>query len=117
MLHSIDSKTKIQRVSQYWLDHLGYSRDEVIGKSILGFLTDTSVKRARENYFPEFMSKGRITDVPYQMRKKNGQIIDVTLSSEGQFEDGKLIRSFSALVDVTEQKALQEALEKNSSAL
>ncbi|GEM_PF-510036 len=117
MLHSIDSKTKIQRVSQYWLDHLGYSRDEVIGKSILGFLTDTSVKRARENYFPEFMSKGRITDVPYQMRKKNGQIIDVTLSSEGQFEDGKLIRSFSALVDVTEQKALQEALEKNLSAL
>tara|TARA_R110001599_G_scaffold353799_1_gene598077 strand:- start:6625 stop:10311 length:3687 start_codon:yes stop_codon:yes gene_type:complete len=117
MLHSIDSETKIQRVSQYWLNHLGYTRDEVIGKSILDFLTETSAKAAKLVYLPMFLAEGRIADVPYQMRCKDGTIIDVLLASEGQFDGKKLVQSFAALIDVTAQKALQEELEKNSSAL
>ncbi len=117
MLHSIDRQAKITRVSQFWLNHLGYELDEVIGKSIFDFMTETSATEAREVYLPKLIAEKHVANVPYQMRCKNGRIIDVLLASEGQFEDGKLVQSFSAMIDVTAQKALQDELEKSSSAL
>ena len=118
ILHSVDNDGIIRRVSQYWLRHLGYERDEVIGKHLFEFLTESSAQLAREKYVPIFMRDGRVADIPYEVRKKDGTIIDVLLSAEARFDDsGQMTDSFAAIVDVTKQKALQAALVKSSGAL
>ncbi|MBC8391248.1 MAG: PAS domain S-box protein, partial [Deltaproteobacteria bacterium] len=114
MLHSIDSQERLLSVSNHWLEVMGYKRDEVIGLKITGFLTEASKKYAIEVVLPDFFKNGYCKEVPYQVIKKNGEAIDVLLSAISEKDDsGKVIRSLAVLVDVTERKRAEEALQKN----
>ncbi|MCF8236285.1 MAG: PAS domain S-box protein [Bacteroidales bacterium] len=44
MLHSINREGKLISVSDYWLEIMGYKREEVIGKPSIDFLTEESRK-------------------------------------------------------------------------
>ena len=119
MLHSIDTTGKIIRVSDHWLDTMGYGRGEVIGRPLISFYTKESRQYAEKTIFPEFFRTGFCNDVPYTYVKKNGTTIDTLLSCYGvRNESGEVVRSLAVSVDVTEknlvQKALQEAKEKLS---
>ena len=41
MLHTIDEDGRIKAVSDHWLDKMGYARAEVIGRSVIDFVTVT----------------------------------------------------------------------------
>ncbi len=111
MLHSVDPEGRLVSVSDYWLDSLGYRRHEVIGKRLSDFLTQASRRYADEVVFPAFLEKGYCRDVSYQFRKKDGQTIEVLLSAIAERDvAGKVQRSLSVLVDVTEQKRAEEEL-------
>ncbi|MCB2195224.1 MAG: PAS domain S-box protein [Bacteroidetes bacterium] len=113
MLHSIDKEGKLISVSNYWLTNLGYSKQEVIGRKSLEFLTPESQEKFYK-YFPAFKEKGKINNMAYQMVKKNGEIIDVLLSAISEKKaDGTLKRTLAVIIDVTEQKKAQEALRKS----
>ena len=103
MLHSIDKEGKLISVSDYWQKKLGYTKDEVIGKKTLEFLTPDSQKKFFK-CFPLFKEKGEMFDVQYQMIKKNGEIIDVLLSAISEKnEDGSLKRTLAVIVDITDR--------------
>ncbi|HEX9924697.1 MAG TPA: PAS domain S-box protein [Anaerolineae bacterium] len=111
MLHSIDQEGRLLEVSNYWLDTLGYERDEVIGRKSVEFLTETSKCLAADVYLPKFYQAGAIKDVPYQFVKKNGEIIDVLLSATSERDEaGNITRSLAVSVDVTEQKRAEAQL-------
>ena len=113
MLHSIDIQGLVIRVSDYWLDKMGYERDEVIGKPLTGFYTESSRKIAEEVIFPVFFKTGFCKDVPYTYVKKNGEQIEILLSCFGvRDDDGKVVRSLAVSVDVTEKNQVQKALEQ-----
>ena len=119
MLHSIDISGNIVRVSDHWLDVMGYDRKEVIGKPLTGFFSPESREYAETEIFPIFFRTGFCKDIPYIFIKKDGGKIDTLLSSFGVRNDqGDVIRSLAVSVDVTEknrnQKALQHAKEKLS---
>ena len=119
MLHSIDIKGQIIRVSDHWVEVMGYKREEVIGKQLINFFTPESKKYAISVIFPKFFSTGFCKDVPYTYVKKNGKKIDILLSCYGvRNENDGVIRSLAVSVDVTEknrtQKDLQAAKEKLS---
>ncbi|OGR25190.1 MAG: transcriptional regulator [Desulfobacterales bacterium RIFOXYA12_FULL_46_15] len=119
MLHSIDIEGYIIHVSDHWVEVMGYDREEVIGKQLIGFFTPESKKYAVNVVFPEFFSTGFCKDIPYSYVKKNGEIMDILLSCYGvRDENKKIIRSLAVSVDVTEknraQKELQLAKEKLS---
>jgi len=114
MLHSIDATSKLVEVNDYWLEMLGYQRDEVVGRSPGKFMTKESWHYAQTVTIPEFMKTGRARDVQYQFVTKNGEIIDVLLSGIAKHdEDGNFIRSIAVLTDVTERKRAEEALEES----
>lgn len=114
MLHSIDSKGCIVRVSDHWLSTLGYERDEVIGRRSTDFLTPESRRFAQEEVLPKFRVDGVCHDIPYEMVRKDGTIINVLLSATSEVDaDGKFQRSVAASVDVTDQKRAEEALRQN----
>ncbi len=117
MLHTVDRKGRIIFVSNYWLATLGYDFDEVIGRKITDFMTESSRHYAEEYVFPVFMETGFCWDVPYQMIKNNGEIIEVRLSAIGERDaQGEMIRSLAVMIDVTEQRRAEATLAHRAQA-
>ena len=105
MLHSIDSDGRIVAVSGYWLRHLGYREDQVLGRRSSEFLTEESARRAREEVLPEFFRTGSCRNVPYQVVRADGEIVDVLLSAVAQYdEEGNVSQSLAVMADVTDQR-------------
>ncbi|NJC88092.1 MAG: PAS domain S-box protein [Desulfuromonas sp.] len=118
MLHSIDQDGRLVNVSNYWLDTLGYKRNEVLGRKTSEFLTEESRRYAEEVVLPEFFRTGSCTEVPYRVVKRDGEILDVLLSATAERDDeGKVIRSLAVMIDVTERKRAGEEIKKLNSDL
>lgn len=114
MLHSIDTSGKLLTVSDAWLSKMGYTRDEVIGRPSIDFLTPASRDYARNVVLPVFFQSGRCDAVPYQFVRKDGSVMDVQLSAIFDRDDQ---RSLAAIEDVTEQSAAKAALEDQQQRL
>jgi PAS domain S-box-containing protein len=110
MLHTIDPDGHITEVSNHWLHKLGYDRDEVLGHSILDFMTDES-RRPLEGRMREIISEGERQNVPRQMRTKSGEVIDVLMSSKTERDAHQaIIRTFVASKDVTDRNRAEANL-------
>ena len=111
MMHSIDNNGVLLSVTQHWLTTLGYSRDEVLGRKSVEFLTEESQRYAVNEVLPAFFRTGRCNDVAYQMRAKDGSVHDVLLSASLQRDaDGKPVKTLAVLEDVTERRRHSAAL-------
>ncbi len=111
MLHSIDTSGRLLSVSDYWVEALGFEREEIIGKNLLDFLSEESRRYARDVVFPEFFKSGVCQDIPYQFVKKSGEKIDVLLSAIADRDaDGNIARTLAVSIDVTQRKRAEEAL-------
>ncbi|RTL30438.1 MAG: EAL domain-containing protein [Burkholderiales bacterium] len=118
MLHSIDAHGVLLTVSDTWLAKMGYSREEVIGRSSADFLAPSSYEYARNIVLPRYLLTGRCDNVEYQMVRKNGTLIDVRLSAiMERDENGEPVRSLAILEDVTEKHAVEAALNANQERL
>ncbi|PTN35303.1 PAS domain S-box protein [Desulfonatronum sp. SC1] len=114
MLHSIDKDGKIISVSNPWLEKLGYTRDEVLGRRSVDFFTEESKCRALEENIPIFFETGSAKDLPYQMVTKDGRILDVLMSGVSEFgKDGVFVRSMAVTADVTERRKTEKALRES----
>jgi diguanylate cyclase (GGDEF)-like protein/PAS domain S-box-containing protein len=112
MVHSIDAEGVIIDVSQKWLEILGYSRSEAIGRKSTDFLTEESRAYATENVLPEFFRTGRCVDVPYQVIARDGRILDVLLSAScTRGDDGQVLRSIAVMQNVTARKRAERKLD------
>lgn len=115
MAHSIDTTGRLVRVSNLWLETLGYERSEVIGRKSVEFLTEESRRHAEESALPEYFRTGQCRDVPYQFVTKGGEVIDVLLSATCERDsDHRIVSSCAILVDVTERNLAAEHLEKQT---
>lgn len=118
MMYSIDKEGRIITVSNYWLEQLGFEREEVIGRKSSEFLTEKSRRYAHEVILPDFFQTGVCTDASCQFVKKNGEIMDVLLSATAEKdEDENVVRSLVVLVDVTAQKRAEAELKRSEQKL
>ncbi|MDJ0927874.1 MAG: sigma 54-interacting transcriptional regulator [Gammaproteobacteria bacterium] len=84
MLHTIDANGQVTAVSEYWLEKLGYAREEVIGRPITDFLTDESRQSAMQWSVDDVIAAGEQKNVPRQMVTKSGEILDVLMSTRAE---------------------------------
>jgi diguanylate cyclase (GGDEF)-like protein/PAS domain S-box-containing protein len=113
MLHSIDQLGRIVNVSDFWLETLGYRREEVMGRMLTDFLSEKSRRLAEEKVLPELFKAGFVKDIPYQMIKKTGEVIDILLSAVAEHDQlGGGARSLAVVIDVTERKRAEREIQK-----
>ncbi len=110
MLHTIDAGGHLTDVSDYWLEKLDYTRDEVIGRSILDFLSKESRKQL-DGGIREIILAGDRKNVPRQMLSKDGEVLDVLMSAHSEVDKTKGVqRLLVATKDMTERNRAEEKL-------
>lgn len=100
-------------VNPAWLDILGYSRNEVIGKWFGEFLSPDYVEDFQEN-FPKFKAMGEIHDVEFEMIKKDGSTIIVSFDGKiGYDDEGNFKQTHCIFQDITERKKVEVKLHQS----
>ena len=117
MMHSIDENGRIVRISDFWLKVMGYSRDEVIGRPAVDFLSPTSRKRALNEVAPGLLRIGSCDKRPFQMQKKNGDKVDVLISAIQSRDATGSEHSLAVLMDVTDRNRAIQDLERSRERL
>ncbi|WP_083458969.1 PAS domain S-box protein [Amantichitinum ursilacus] len=118
MMHTMDAEARLITVSDTWLAHMGYAREEVIGRHTWEFLTPASRIKAREQVIPGLFENGRCDDVHYQYQRKDGGVIDVLLSARLERDvEGKAWHSLAIMQDVTEKKRFERELAEQNERL
>jgi len=114
---SLDKNGNFIAVNQAWLDILGYSREEVIGKSFGEFLHPAYKDHFKEN-FSCFKADGEILGVEFEMVKKDDSSILVSFNGGvGKAKNGGFQQTHCIFQEVTEQKRMEEALRKSKEKL
>lgn len=118
MLHSLNNNGDFVNVSDYWLAKLGYQRMQIIGKNISDFFTKASFKDSVKVRKPELLKRGYDFDIPYQVIKRNGEVMDVLVSTiVERSPDQTEIRYLAVMQDITERKKVDEALQQSEDNL
>lgn len=113
MMYSINTSGEIITVNDYWLTKMGYSKEEVIGKKSIDFLTEES-KLKSIPVLEKFWNVGFIYNEGYQMIKKNGEVMDVLLSAHMELDSrGNPLHSLAFVFDITEQKQMEDELKRS----
>ncbi len=109
---SLNESGHITEVNQVWLDTLGYSRDEVIGKWFGDFLKTNYADKFMEN-FPKFKAKGEMRNIEFEMKRKDGSIIIAEFNGKiGYDEQGNFQRTHCIFQDITKQKEAEKKLKR-----
>jgi len=92
---------------------LGYEREAMMGMKILDLYADTPHGKSRaKEVFKRFTAGESIRDVELQMKHNDGRAIWISLSVEPvRDRDGKITESRSMVLDISERKQVEEALE------
>ena len=113
-LHSVDVGRLLIDVNDTWLAMFEYAREQVLGRSPTEFMTPGSARLYEETSWPELLvSDDQVRTVDYQFVTRTGRIFDGRLAARGEFDaDGRFIRSWSAIADITaEKQATKELLQ------
>ena len=119
MLHTIDAEGCIVTVTDHWLQKMGYSRDEVVGRSILDFYSEADRRRFDAGDQATLIDAHAVNNEPRQMVTHGGEVLDLLMSSIPERDPGGLVRrTLVASKDVTErnraERELRDALAENA---
>jgi len=110
MLHTIDAEGRITDVSDHWLEKLGFERTDVIGHSILDFLSDDSRQQLLGGV-REIVEAGDRNNVPRQMVTNGGEVLDVLMSAHTEVDQTRGVqRLLVATKDMTERNRSESRL-------
>jgi PAS domain S-box-containing protein len=111
MLHTLDADGHIQTVTDHWLQKLGYTREEVLGRPVTDFYSEADRGRFSGTRLAEAINRGEFTNVDRQMVTKDGRVLDIVMSSISHRDGrGNVDRLLVASNDVTERKRAERQL-------
>jgi PAS domain S-box-containing protein len=108
----VDTTSKTSFVNQRMADILGYTREEMLGRSCFDFVDPEELERARRE-FQEFELRNIFTTEPheYRFRHKDGSILWLDITGTPMTDDsGALTGILKMCTDVTERKTNEQRL-------
>jgi len=112
-LHAIGPDGRIEESSDAWLDLLGYTREEALGRKLTDFMTPESAQRYQEAVRATSQCAGEFPEAEYQFVRKSGGILDALLSAREELADREPVRTLGGLIDITSRKRAEEALRQS----
>ncbi|MDP2045827.1 MAG: PocR ligand-binding domain-containing protein, partial [Deltaproteobacteria bacterium] len=107
---SLDEDGIIREVNQVWLDLLGYSRQEMIGRWFGDFLPPNYFERFPER-FACLKGNGEVCNLEFEMVRKDGAQINVSFYARVSVDDqGRFVRTHCMFQDMTARKRAEESL-------
>ena len=108
---SLDDGGCLLEVNQEWLDTLGYTKEEVIGKNFSEFLHQSWQDHFKEN-FPRFKAVGEILGVEFEMIAKDGSPVHVAFDGKiAKDLGGRFQQTHCVFQNITRQKQIKETRE------
>src|SRR6056297_1291842 len=119
MLHIVDAEGRITQVSDHWLQIMGYRAEEVLGRSILDFLSESYRSELGGGRLRRVMSEGNVSGRDRQMVTRDGRVLDTIMSSVSERDaKGRVVQLLVASTDVTErnraERELRETVAENA---
>jgi len=109
---SMDIDGNIKTVNKAWLELLGYSEDEVVGRSFADFLSQDDKELFPERFY-EFKAKGKLHGAQYGMVRKDGTHIIITCEGRVTYnKNGDFKQTHCILNDITERKKAEDEIRK-----
>ena len=107
---SLDIEGNILEVNDAWLNLLGYSREQVVGRFIGDFLTEASI-RTLQNEFPKFQQRGKVDGPLFHFVHKDGTRRLLMVNGQiARDKDGNFVRTHCIMTDLTERLQSAEQL-------
>lgn len=113
MLHTVDGDGLIVTVTDHWLNKLGYSRDEVVGRPITDFFSTRDQKFYADGELKNLIAAGDFNNLERQMLAKDGTVLDLIMSAiSNRGSEGVVDRMLVASKDVTERRRAERELRR-----
>ncbi|HBZ55376.1 MAG TPA: hypothetical protein DEO88_08220 [Syntrophobacteraceae bacterium] len=108
---SLDGQGCLLEVNRAWLGHLGYQREEVIGRWFGDFLVASDAKSFPER-FDRFKTAGEVQGVAFEMIHRDGHRLQVELDGRiSRDEYGRFVQTHCTMRDVTQQRQAEQAIQ------
>jgi PAS domain S-box-containing protein len=118
MMHSIDPYGILVEVSDYWLDAMGYERDQVVGRPVTEFLTADSCRRAAVEISIGFKNPESVQHTTREFVTRAGDVIPAEVNISWEIDDGgKPQRSFAVVTDITTRNQYETQLKQFNTEL
>jgi PAS domain S-box-containing protein len=112
MIHIVDRQKRITSVNPVELKTLGYSKEEVIGVSLMAIIHPSCKKRTAETLEDIFSTGTCIKNYETALICKDGQKVEVEVSAVPQLEQGGVVSVRAIMRNITERK--QEEREREN---
>lgn len=110
---SLDENGNFLEVNEAWCKTLGYEKNEVIGRNFAEFIHPDFKEHFKKN-FPQFKKLGQILGVEFEMIKKDGTEIIVSINGKIGYHPNQTFKQTHCLLhDITERKDIEEALRES----
>ena len=100
-------------VNSHFAKMLEYSMEEIVGKSLLDFVSEDNKKIVRENIRQRM--QGEATQYEVEWTRNDGEQVPTIVSGAPMVDDeGNHMGSFAVITDITELRASRQALEESA---
>jgi len=112
----LDDNNLFTHVNDRFLDMIGYTRDEVIGKNPKHFCSKTSLKLARKQIVERRKGKKGFYETHW-VKKHGGHIPTIVSASPIMTDSGHYEGSIAVIIDITQMKKIEQTLREREKEL
>jgi len=113
MIHTLDVNGTILWANNSWMNNLGVTKEEVIGRSIIEFLDQKTLQEFNE-VMPKLMDGESIEDLDCVFVSKTKEAVELKGKTIPLYEDGVIIGSQAYLHNITQINRAQRIIKEKS---
>ncbi|MBW8863864.1 MAG: PAS domain S-box protein, partial [Verrucomicrobia bacterium] len=116
--YSVDATGRFTKINDTALQLLGYAREELVGKKTIFDIETPASRMAGLEAFKLLKAGQAVRDLQLELVRKDGSVLTVSLNATAVLDDsGRMVRSRSAFVDVSDRVTVQQSLARSEARL
>ncbi len=113
MLWTVGPDFKLREFNETFASQLGYSTDEVIGRSVLDFCSEETREKVTTHLRPALLADGQYTSKQAEFVRRDGSILEVEVTAYlDRFGPGDQFQTLSAALEISSRNEAERRLRK-----